>query len=105
MKASITVIEWDHGIGTVGIATVHSHPCCGVEESGRPRWSHKPEIAWFKSRSRYHMNPNSQRVYVVFGRYTPEPYVADVCKTREEAEAVVAEMDEPDRYEISTHYV
>lgn len=51
------------------------------------------------------MNPNSQRVYVVFGRYTPEPYVADVCKTREEAEAVVAEMDEPDRYEISTHYV
>lgn len=51
------------------------------------------------------MKQNSQRVYVVFGRYTPEPYVVDVCFTQQEADNVVAEQDEPDRYEISTHFL
>lgn len=51
------------------------------------------------------MKTERQYVYIVFGRYTPEPSIQCVFNKKEDADEYVAEQSEPDRYEVNRHAV
>jgi hypothetical protein len=52
------------------------------------------------------LNPprlKSRSIYIIHGRYAPEPYIAGVYCTIEEAAAALSTLSNPDHYEIDQH--